>query len=74
MEEGWPWATKLDLLLDIALREAVRRLESRLLDDECVPELRAAVLTQAGSMAKQLSEVVCGLTPLANGQSTPILR
>ncbi|KAG0710750.1 hypothetical protein GWK47_022183 [Chionoecetes opilio] len=72
--EGQPWGTKLNSLLDVALREAVRRLEARLPGEECVPELRAAVLTQAGSMTRQLSERLCDLTPVVTTthHSTPV--
>lgn len=75
VEEWRPWDSKLNQVLDIALREAVRRLESRLPGDECVPELRAAILTQAGSVAGQLSEKLCDLTPAGTavtGHNTPI--
>lgn len=66
VDESQPWDTKLVQLLDIALREAMRRLETRLPEDECVPELRAVVLTRAGAMSEELAGHVCSLTPAAS--------
>lgn len=65
VDEGQPWDIKLTQLLDIGLREAMRRLEARLPADECAPELRAAVFTQAGSMSMELAEHVGCFTPSA---------
>ncbi|MPC26629.1 hypothetical protein E2C01_019774 [Portunus trituberculatus] len=63
LDENQPWDTNLNLLLDIALREAARRLETRLSGDECVSELRADVVKQSGALANQISELVSGLMP-----------
>lgn len=43
----------------------MRRLEAKLPGDECVPELRAAVFTQAGVMSMELTKHVCHVTPVA---------
>ena len=59
----------MNLLLDIALREAVRRLETRLPGDECVSELRADVVKQSSTLAMQISERVSGLMPAATDTS-----
>lgn len=65
LDEDQPWDTNLNFLLDIALREAARRLETRLPGDECVSELRADVVKQSSALAKHISERLSGLTPAA---------
>lgn len=65
VDEGQPWDIKLSQLLEIGLRETMRRLETKLPRDECAPELRAAVFTQAGAMSMELTKNMSCLTPAA---------
>lgn len=64
-----PQTTKVSHLIDISVREALRRLEQRLEGDECVSDLRLDLLTQSEDIAAKVSYVVAGQPLVVEGPS-----
>lgn len=64
-----PQTTKVSHLIDISVREALRRLEQRLEGDECVSDLRLDLITQSEDIAGQVSYVVAGQPLVVEGPS-----
>lgn len=56
-------------LIDICVREALRRLEQKLEGDECVSDLRLDLITQSEDIAGQVSYMVAGQPLVAEGPS-----
>ncbi|XP_047494980.1 serine/arginine repetitive matrix protein 1-like [Penaeus chinensis] len=65
-----PHTTKVSHLIDICVREALRRLEQKLEGDECVSDLRLDLITQSEDIAGQVSYTVAGQPLVAEGPSS----
>ncbi|XP_071528796.1 uncharacterized protein [Panulirus ornatus] len=55
IDERLPWASKVSKLVDISIREALRRLEIHLPGNECVADLRMDLLTKFENLARQIA-------------------
>lgn len=60
IDKDLPWASKVSCLIDISIREALRRLEDRLPENECVSDLKMDLLRKSESIAKELSYKIAG--------------
>lgn len=61
IEKGLPQASKVSHLLDISLREAMRRLEERFRGEECIHDLRRDILTNSEIIGGDIAYKIAGL-------------
>ncbi|XP_045618805.1 serine-rich adhesin for platelets [Procambarus clarkii] len=62
IDQKLPWASRVSGVIDISIREALRRLQDRLPGDECVSDLRMELMRKSESIAGEIAYKIAGLS------------